>query len=503
MRIPLLSVFMKRLVLLVVLVLVAALLVTAGVYSFVFWSRGEQQRVQRQQEALWQAQMSKALSAHATGRDSDSELILSNMLREANQWWPTGPDIVENLSWLGTIYRVEHKHEQSAPLLKRAVQISEQQGSASTTAVGRAQMNLGIIARDKLNDAEAEERFTAAAEILGKDPQAAWGDDDAALLNLGFLANKKGHYQEAVSYLTRAVAGYDKLFGRIPQPDQANAHLHLGDVYVHLDNFAEAAQQYKTSLEIYEQLEGPEGVDTKNAASDLAIVQHDLGVTDYQTQDHTKVPTNPENASGTTLNGMANDAYSRKNYTEAESLYQHACEAFEKAGGPYDLGLAAVLVNLGNLYRDLPEFDMRRAELPLKRALAIREKVLGLDHPETADVLSDLSLLYFFEKKLAAAEMLAKRALPIEEKAFGADSLPVSTTLNRIGISERDTGKFKEAEANLRRALAIREKQHAPESWIAISLENLACVYSMQGNGAKAVPLMARAQAIRSRPSTN
>src|SRR5258708_21358125 len=146
---------------------------------------------------------------------------------------------------------------------------------------------------------------------------------------------------------------------------------------------------------------------------------------------------------------------------------------------------------------------MRRAELPLKRALAIREKVLGLDHPETADVLSDLSLLYFFEKKLAAAEMLAKRALPIEEKAFGADSLPVSTTLNRIGISERDTGKFKEAEANLRRSLAIREKQHAPESCIAISLENLACVYSMQGNMAKAVPLIPRAQAIRSPPSTN
>jgi tetratricopeptide (TPR) repeat protein len=146
---------------------------------------------------------------------------------------------------------------------------------------------------------------------------------------------------------------------------------------------------------------------------------------------------------------------------------------------------------------------MRKAEPLLKRALAIREKALGPKHPETAKTLSDLSLLYFFEKNPATAEGYAKRALPLEEKAFGTESLPVATTLNRMGISERDLGKFKEAEANLERALSIREEKSAPESWILISLENLASVYTAQGQEAKAMPLMARARAIRSHSSSN
>src|SRR5690348_17391328 len=61
---------------------------------------------------------------------------------------------------------------------------------------------------------------------------------------------------------------------------------------------------------------------------------------------------------------------------------------------------------------------------------------------ETAKVLSDLSLLYFYEKKPAAAEEFAGRTLPVEEKAFGADSLQVSTTLNRLGRSEEHTSEL-------------------------------------------------------------
>jgi tetratricopeptide (TPR) repeat protein len=129
--------------------------------------------------------------------------------------------------------------------------------------------------------------------------------------------------------------------------------------------------------------------------------------------------------------------------------------------------------------------------------------LLGAEHPETAKTFSDLSLLYFYEKKPAAAEEFARRALPLEEKNFGAESLQVSTTLNRLGISERDQGKFKEAEVDLKRALAIRETKQAPESWIAISLENLASVYEREGLEAKATPLITRARALHSRSSNN
>jgi tetratricopeptide (TPR) repeat protein len=490
---------LKNSVKLITLGLAATVLFTVGGYDVWKW-------LQQQREITWQVEMGQALSAHSTQHDADAEEILEKLLPNAEKWWPNGPHLIETLSWLGTIDRVQLKYDQAKPLLKRGVELAEAQSAASTIAVGRAKMNLGIIARDASDDVEAERLFSEAAEVLAKDPVKACGDDDAALLNLGFLADKEGRYQEAASYLTRAVAGYEALFGKTPEPDLANAHFHLADVYRHLSNYTNAAEHYQAALEIYEQIEGPQGRDVMNSLSGLAVVQHGEGAADRAQHliERYLPPSNDlAHADGATLNNIANIALDRKHFGEAESLYQRACQAYEESGGPDDVGLATALANLGKLYRDVPAFDIRRAEPPLKRALAIREKVLGAEHPETAKTLSDLSLLFFYEKNPAAAEEFARRALPLEEKAFGAESLEVSTTLNRLGISERDSGKFKDAEVNLKRALAIREERHAPESWIVISLENLACAYTLQGQDAQAAPLMARAQAIRSHSSLN
>jgi tetratricopeptide (TPR) repeat protein len=293
------------------------------------------------------------------------------------------------------------------------------------------------------------------------------------------------------------------LFGLTLNPDMANAHAHLGDVYKHLDNYSAATKQYQAALETYEKIEGQEGKDVRNIIACLSTVQQSAVLVPGSRIDG-KVDSAENSAQdGTSLTNLGILAEEHKRYTKAEEFFQRACAAEEKSGGPNSVDLAIILENLGNLYRDRPEFDIKKAEPILKRALAIREKMLGAEHPETAKTLSDLSLLYFYEKNPAAAEKFALRALPVEQKIFGAESLPVSTTLNRLGISERDSGKFREAEANLKHALAIREEKQAPQSWIAISLENLASVYMVQGEQDKAMPLIARAQAIRSHHSSN
>ena len=478
-----------------------ALIALAVVACFAVWYWVRQDR-----ENVFQVEMGKALAAHAAKNDREAEETLKGLLPDAEKWWPNGPHLVETLSWLGVVYRVELKYDLAEPALKRAVDLSEQQGATSTIALGRAELSLGIIARDESDEVEAQKLFSEAAEILTKDPQAAWGDDAAALLNLGFLADKQGRYQEAQSYLTRAVSGYETLFRGTPEQDLASAHFQLAEVYRHLDAFADAAEQYKAALKAYEQIEGPRGRNVRNAAMGLAIVQQSEGgvaQASSLTQRALDSPSNPADLDGATLNNLANVARDKKQYVEAESLYQKACAAYEKSGGANDVGLARAFANLGMLYRDEPQFDIRKAEPFLKRALAIRENILGAEHPDTAKTLSDLSLLYFYEKKPAAAEEFARRALPLEEKTFGAESLQVSTTLNRLGISQRDQGKFKEAEVNLKRALAIRETKHAPESWIVISLENLASVYELSGQESKATPLIARAHAFHSHSSNN
>jgi tetratricopeptide (TPR) repeat protein len=55
-----------------------------------------------------------------------------------------------------------------------------------------------------------------------------------------------------------------------------------------------------------------------------------------------------------------------------------------------------------------------------QRALAIREKALGPDHPDVAKSLNSLALLYAKQGRYADAEPLYKRALAISANAIGA-----------------------------------------------------------------------------------
>lgn len=58
--------------------------------------------------------------------------------------------------------------------------------------------------------------------------------------------------------------------------------------------------------------------------------------------------------------------------------------------------------------------------LPLyQRALAIREKVLGAEHPDTASSLNNLAALYDTQGDYAQALPLLQRALAIFERALG------------------------------------------------------------------------------------
>lgn len=60
--------------------------------------------------------------------------------------------------------------------------------------------------------------------------------------------------------------------------------------------------------------------------------------------------------------------------------------------------------------------------LPLfQRALAIREKVLGAEHPDTATSLNNLAMLYQTQGEYAQALPLYQRALAIYEQVLGKD----------------------------------------------------------------------------------
>jgi tetratricopeptide (TPR) repeat protein len=84
--------------------------------------------------------------------------------------------------------------------------------------------------------------------------------------------------------------------------------------------------------------------------------------------------------------------------------------------------------------------------IPLReRALAIKEKALGPDHPDVASALTDLGAVYRAQGQYAEAIPLFERAIAIYEKALGHEHPRLARPLNNLAIVSSVQGRYAEA----------------------------------------------------------
>ena len=220
----------------------------------------------------------------------------------------------------------------------------------------------------------------------------------------------------------------------------------------------------------------------------------------------------------------------------ALGLVGRRCAAAERRGS----ARLAILLNSLGQYRQSALAAYPEARPLFERALAIREKALGPEHPDTATSLNNLALLLQAQGDLAGARPLFERALAIcekalgpehpahrdepqqprrpasgpgrprgraaavssarwrsREKALGPEHPDTATSLNDLAALLQAQGDLAGARPLYERALAIREKALGPEHPdTATSLNNLALLLQAQGDLAGARPLYERALAI-------
>jgi CHAT domain-containing protein/Tfp pilus assembly protein PilF len=183
-------------------------------------------------------------------------------------------------------------------------------------------------------------------------------------------------------------------------------------------------------------------------------------------------------------------------YREAIAPAEQALALRERSLGPHHPDVAECLNDLALLYKSQGEYA--KAEPLYIRALDIFEKVLGPNHPDVGTSLNNLASLHQDQGEYAKAEPLYARALAIREKALGPNHPDVATVLNNLADLDRAQGAYDKAELLLVRAFDIREKALGPNhAEVAFILNNRAELYWAQGAYAKAEPLYTRALDIR------
>ena len=126
-----------------------------------------------------------------------------------------------------------------------------------------------------------------------------------------------------------------------------------------------------------------------------------------------------------------------------------APHAFVVARHAHAAGIAEPTGRLFNELAQLSHAKARFAEPLMRRALALREKSYGPDHPNVGQALNNLAMLLLATKRRDEAKPLLRRALPVLETSLGVDlrtpwaravTLPRSRPCTRKA-HERDGGK--------------------------------------------------------------
>jgi tetratricopeptide (TPR) repeat protein len=93
-----------------------------------------------------------------------------------------------------------------------------------------------------------------------------------------------------------------------------------------------------------------------------------------------------------------------------------------------------------------------------KEVLEIRQKVLGPEHPLTAQSLNNLALFYWAMGDYAKAEPLLKEALGTYQKVLGRERPSTAISLSNLAFLEFDLGQSKEAVTLARSASDAQHK---------------------------------------------
>jgi CHAT domain-containing protein/TolA-binding protein len=194
--------------------------------------------------------------------------------------------------------------------------------------------------------------------------------------------------------------------------------------------------------------------------------------------------------------------FDKGDYVGAEPLHRRALAIREKVLGPEHPDTATSLNNLAEVLLRKRDYDA--AEPLFRRALAIREKVLGADRTETAVSMNDLGFLLANKHEAAEAETLYRRALAIQEKVLGPENPMVAAVATNLALLLATKKDYAEAEVLYRRVLAIQEKVLGPEHpGTAVALTALGAFLFDKGDYVGAEPLHRRALAIREKALGN
>ncbi|MCI8364183.1 MAG: tetratricopeptide repeat protein [Eubacterium sp.] len=192
---------------------------------------------------------------------------------------------------------------------------------------------------------------------------------------------------------------------------------------------------------------------------------------------------------------QAKEEKDKGHYFESEKMLLRARKIKEKLLGPEHLEMAEIDSELAEVYINQGRY--KEAEELNQKSLSIREKVLGEEHPDTAAGYNNLAVVYESQGRYKEAEELNKKSLSIREKVLGEGHPQTAESYSNLALVYESQGRYKKAEELHLKSIRIKEKVLGEEHPDTVaSYNNLAVVYGDQGRYKEAEELYQKSLSI-------
>jgi len=273
---------------------------------------------------------------------------------------------------------------------------------------------------------------------------AMLGDRHPSLIetyhNLANAYSKKGEDKEVLDLHLKGLQLCLENYG-VDSEKSVLSYLEVGRCYSYKHEHLKALEYYKKAIEICEKLLGEDHPDTIQAYYSLGLEYLYL-----------------------------------KNYEEAEKYHRKAFNMAQRKYGDDHYEISRFYNSLGNLYKTLA-WNMRnkddntkakiyfsKAEKYLNKALKIRQRHYGEDHPITASSYNNLGTLFKEIMKLGEAKEFYDKALKIRLEAFTEKHGSVAESYVNLGDYYSSSKRFPKAleyySSALKIRLALYEENH-------------------------------------------
>jgi tetratricopeptide (TPR) repeat protein/predicted Ser/Thr protein kinase len=185
-------------------------------------------------------------------------------------------------------------------------------------------------------------------------------------------------------------------------------------------------------------------------------------------------------------------------FPEAERQIERALDLRRRLLGEEHPDTLASMNELAGIYRDQGKYE--QAEPRFIKVLEMRRRVMGTQHLDTLRTMNDLAELYQGQGKYAQAGALSTKVLDVRRRVLGGEHPDTLVSINSLAQILTNQGKYAQAEPLFTVALEMRRRvlgEEHPDT--LISLNNLAQVYRLRGKYAQGEALYTKVLEVKRR----